>query len=77
MKRADAGQSDRSDKIVLSTPATHSDSMWRNETRVGHGGSSVKCILHRCKEVRCQRVYCGLSNYSHICSKGVWDGPFS
>lgn len=44
-------------KVVLSSPVTHSDWMWRYEKRIGYGKKSVKYILDRCKEVGWQKIY--------------------
>ena len=57
MKRVETDQTSRKSKVVLSTPVTHSDWMWRNEERIGHGEASVRYILDRCKEVGWQRIY--------------------
>jgi uncharacterized lipoprotein YddW (UPF0748 family) len=43
--------------IVLATPVTHSDWIWRHQDRIGHGPASVRYTLDRCKEVGWQRIY--------------------
>jgi uncharacterized lipoprotein YddW (UPF0748 family) len=43
--------------IVLATPVTHSDWLWRDMERIGHGPQSVRYILDRCKQVGWTRIY--------------------
>ncbi|MCC6422165.1 MAG: family 10 glycosylhydrolase [Phycisphaerales bacterium] len=43
--------------IVLSTPVTHTDWLWRDMKRIGHGPRSVRYILDRCKQVGWTRIY--------------------
>jgi uncharacterized lipoprotein YddW (UPF0748 family) len=44
-------------KIVLSSPVTHSDWVWRDEARIGHHEASVKYILDRCREFGWRKLY--------------------
>jgi uncharacterized lipoprotein YddW (UPF0748 family) len=45
------------EKVILSTPITHSDWMWGHQKRIGHGEKSVRYILDRCKGLGMNRVY--------------------
>lgn len=53
--QTDRSQNDRA--VVLATPVTHSDWVWRNQDRIGHGPASVRYILDRCKQIGWQRIY--------------------
>lgn len=44
-------------EIILSTPVTHVDWIWKYHKQIGHGAKSVRFILDRCKSVGLSRVY--------------------
>ncbi|NLX06804.1 MAG: family 10 glycosylhydrolase [Phycisphaerae bacterium] len=46
-----------SDRIILSSPVTHCDWIWRFPKQLGHGKPSVRRICDRCKEAGWTRLY--------------------
>ena len=69
----------QNDSMVLSAPLTHSDWLWRDRDRIGHGPQSVRYTLDRCKEMGWTKVYwrCfdgGRANYPSKLMASVSEG---